>query len=129
MGEGNDLNENNTVPFYKLNEASSEEQDNAGGKQDSNMIKQIQTVPFYKLFSFADSTDIVLMIIGTIGAIGNGLSIPFMTVLFGELTDSFGQNQNNKDVLRLVSKVINIFKLLVSFLIILKIIIICLIST
>ncbi|KAH0660368.1 hypothetical protein KY289_029116 [Solanum tuberosum] len=105
MGEGNVLNENNTVPFYKLNEVSSEEQDNAGGQQDSNMTKQIQTVPFYKLFSFADSTDIVLMIIGTIGAIGNGLSLPIMTVLFGELTDSFGQNQNNKDVLRIVTKI------------------------
>ncbi|CDP21762.1 unnamed protein product, partial [Coffea canephora] len=54
------------------------------------------TVPFLKLFSFADSTDIFLMIIGTIGAIGNGLSLPLMTVFFGELTDSFGQTQNIK---------------------------------
>ncbi|XP_055804839.1 nuclear pore complex protein NUP98B-like isoform X2 [Solanum dulcamara] len=56
-------------------------------------------VTFYKPFSFVDSTDIVLMIIGTIATIGNGLSLPNMTVLFGEWTDSFGQNQNNKDAL------------------------------
>lgn len=64
-----------------------------------------KTVPFYKLFSFADSVDVGLMIVGTIGAVGNGLCMPFMTVLFGELINSFGQNQNNKDVIHVVSKV------------------------
>lgn len=64
-----------------------------------------KTVPFYKLFSFADSVDVGLMIVGTIGAVGNGLCMPFMTVLFGELINSFGQNQNNKDVIHIVSKV------------------------
>lgn len=63
------------------------------------------TVPFLKLFSFADSTDKFLMIIGMIGAIGNGLCLPLMTLVFGELTDSFGQTQNPKDVVRVVSKV------------------------
>lgn len=67
-------------------------------KQETN------TVPLYKLFYFADSTDKVLMIIGSIGAIGNGLCMPLMTLLFGDLVDSFGQNQS-KGVLAVVSKV------------------------
>ncbi|XP_047325305.1 ABC transporter B family member 4-like [Impatiens glandulifera] len=47
-----------------------------------------------------------LMIIGTIGAIGNGISLPLMTILFGEMIDSFGQTQNAPvDVVRVVSKV------------------------
>ncbi|XP_060175041.1 ABC transporter B family member 11-like [Lycium barbarum] len=113
MAERNGLNGNTG-----LNEASSSSgvqtladtnsENNTGQQQDSDKTKQTEstnTVPFYKLFSFADSTDIVLMIIGTIAAIGNGLSLPIMTILFGELTDSFGQNQNNKDILRIVSKV------------------------
>ncbi|KAK4363734.1 hypothetical protein RND71_018975 [Anisodus tanguticus] len=112
MAEGNSLNKNTG-----LNEASSSSggqtladtnSENNTGQQDSDKTKQTEstnTVPFYKLFSFADSTDIVLMIIGTIAAIGNGLCLPIMTILFGELTDSFGQNQNNKDILRIVSKV------------------------
>ncbi|KAE8697226.1 hypothetical protein F3Y22_tig00110627pilonHSYRG00097 [Hibiscus syriacus] len=58
-------------------------------------------VPFLKLFAFADPTDILLMIAGTTGAIGNGISMPLMTILFGELTDSFGQNQNNNEVVAL----------------------------
>lgn len=62
-------------------------------------------VPFYKLFSFADSTDKALMIIGTIGAIGNGVCMPLMAVIFGELVDSFGENQNTKRIVHIVSQV------------------------
>lgn len=64
-----------------------------------------KTVPFYKLFAFADLTDYVLMIVGTIGAVGNGICMPLMTILFGDLLNSFGQNQNNDDVVSVVSKV------------------------
>ncbi|CAI9785561.1 unnamed protein product [Fraxinus pennsylvanica] len=71
---------------------------NAGGKEPTNAI------PFYKLFTFADSKDKILMIVGTIGAIGNGLCLPLMTILFGELIDSFGQTQT-ADVVSVVSKV------------------------
>lgn len=65
-----------------------------------------EKVPFYKLFSFADSADIFLMIIGSFGAMGNGLALPLMTVLFGEMINSFGSNQNNNSVVDVVSKVI-----------------------
>ncbi|KAG8389626.1 hypothetical protein BUALT_Bualt02G0248600 [Buddleja alternifolia] len=61
-------------------------------------------VPFYKLFAFADSTDKILMIVGSIGAIGNGMCMPLMTILFGELIDSFGQNQR-EGVVSVVSRV------------------------
>ncbi|CAI0469814.1 unnamed protein product [Linum tenue] len=83
---------------------SHEREENGGGKNKEETGK---TVPFHKLFSFADSIDVVLMILGTIGAIGNGVAMPLMTILFGQLTDSFGQNQNNSDVVSVVSKVIN----------------------
>ncbi|KAL6504960.1 ATP-binding cassette, sub-B (MDR TAP), member 4 [Orobanche gracilis] len=61
-------------------------------------------VSFYKLFGFADSKDKILMIVGTIGAVGNGLSLPLMTILFGELIDSFGDNQT-QGVVEVVSRV------------------------
>lgn len=84
--------------------------DGSGSGKDSGMSKEkenesTKTVPFYKLFAFADSTDYMLMIAGTIGAIGNGASMPLMTILFGDLVNSFGSNQNNDDVVRVVSKV------------------------
>ncbi|XP_062108894.1 ABC transporter B family member 11-like [Humulus lupulus] len=64
-----------------------------------------KTVSFRKLFSFVDSTDYFLMLVGTISAIGNGISIPLMTIIFGTLVDSFGESVNNQQVLSKVSKV------------------------
>ncbi|KAI3944321.1 hypothetical protein MKW92_005790 [Papaver armeniacum] len=64
----------------------------------------INTVPFYKLFAFADSKDVILMVVGTIAAIVNGVAMPLMTVLLGDLIDSFGQS-DNKNTVRVVSKV------------------------
>ncbi|KAM3251173.1 hypothetical protein P3L10_005243 [Capsicum annuum] len=46
------------------------------------IINGDEKVAFYKLFSFADRVDIALMIIGTIGAIGEGLTQPLMTLIF-----------------------------------------------
>uniref|UniRef100_A0A0D3AZ81 ABC transmembrane type-1 domain-containing protein n=1 Tax=Brassica oleracea var. oleracea TaxID=109376 RepID=A0A0D3AZ81_BRAOL len=45
------------------------------------------------------------MICGSVGAMGNGVGLPLMTLLFGDLIDSFGQNQNNKDIVDVISKV------------------------
>ncbi|KAI3832045.1 hypothetical protein MKW92_050144 [Papaver armeniacum] len=64
----------------------------------------INTVPFYKLFAFADSKDVILIVVGTIAAIVNGVAMPLMTVLLGDLIDSFGQS-DNKNTVRVVSKV------------------------
>jgi ATP-binding cassette subfamily B (MDR/TAP) protein 1 len=80
-----------------------------GDQQNSQNNKgdeKTKTVPFLKLFSFADSTDTALMIVGTIGAVGSGLGMPLMTILFGELINTFGSNQNNNnDIVRAISKV------------------------
>ncbi|XP_018437487.1 ABC transporter B family member 5 [Raphanus sativus] len=64
-----------------------------------------KTVPFYKLFSFSDSTDVLLMIVGSIGAIGNGLGFPLMTLLFGDLIDTVGRNLFTDDIVELISKI------------------------
>ncbi|KAJ4727918.1 ABC transporter B family protein [Melia azedarach] len=68
-------------------------------KEKTNMV------PFRKLFAFADSLDRALMIIGSIGAIGNGLCLPLMTILFGDLVNSFGENQNTSETVDAVSRV------------------------
>jgi len=65
-----------------------------------------KTVPFYKLFSFADSWDYLLMFVGTIGAVGNGVSMPLLTIIIGDAIDAFGGNVNTNQVVHLVSKVI-----------------------
>ncbi|KAG4115733.1 hypothetical protein ERO13_D12G124000v2 [Gossypium hirsutum] len=78
---------------------TSKSQETSKGDEKTN------TVPFHKLFVFADSTDILLMIVGTVGAVGNGLCMPLMTILFGDLVNAFGQNQSNNQVVHVVSKV------------------------
>ncbi|KAF8086458.1 hypothetical protein N665_0625s0023 [Sinapis alba] len=67
--------------------------------------EKAKTVPFYKLFSFSDSTDVLLMIAGSIGAIGNGLGFPLMSVLFGDLIDTVGRNLFTNDIVELISKI------------------------
>jgi len=62
-------------------------------------------VPFHKLFAFADSTDVALMLLGALGAVANGAAMPFMTVLFGNLIDAFGGALSIHDVVNRVSMV------------------------
>ncbi|KDP28337.1 hypothetical protein JCGZ_14108 [Jatropha curcas] len=67
--------------------------------------EKVKTVPFFKLFSFADSVDILFMITGTVGAVGNGVSMPLMSLLLGQMIDSFGTNQTGNVMVHIVSQV------------------------
>ncbi|KAJ8623580.1 hypothetical protein MRB53_032109 [Persea americana] len=62
------------------------------------------SIPFYKLFSFVDSTDIVLMTVGTVAALANGAAMPLMTVFFGQLVNSFGGTSDINKMVAEVSK-------------------------
>uniref|UniRef100_A0A0E0FRP4 MDR-like ABC transporter n=1 Tax=Oryza nivara TaxID=4536 RepID=A0A0E0FRP4_ORYNI len=62
-------------------------------------------VPLFSLFRYADRLDVLLMVVGTVGALGNGISQPLMTVLFGNVINSFGANTSGS-VLRSVTKVV-----------------------
>ncbi|CAM8890594.1 unnamed protein product [Rhodiola kirilowii] len=57
-----------------------------GGKKGKNA----NSVPLYKLFSFADSKDVFLMIVGSVAASGNGVCSPLMTILMGKTINAFG---------------------------------------
>lgn len=76
-------------------------------KRSTRKQERAFTVPYHKLFSFADSTDYLLMSVGTISSIGNGVTMPLMTLLFGWLVDSFGKSTNHKLVAHDVSKVLS----------------------
>lgn len=105
----NSESNSNEASASKSQEEVGKDSSMSGNEQDSEKSKQTEktnSVPFPKLFTFADSADIALMILGSIGAIGNGLCMPLMTLLFGDLIDTFGDNQNNSDTVDKVSKVI-----------------------
>ncbi|KAL8468366.1 hypothetical protein ACS0TY_031549 [Phlomoides rotata] len=63
-----------------------------------------EKVPFHKLFSFADRLDVLLMAVGSISAVANGVSQPLMTLIFGQLINSFG-GTDRSHVVHEVSKV------------------------
>ncbi|XP_022639723.1 ABC transporter B family member 11 [Vigna radiata var. radiata] len=69
-------------------------------KDESN-----KTVPYYKLFSFADSSDYLLMFVGIVSAVGNGITKASTNIVMGEAIDAFTQNGNTKHVVHEVSKV------------------------
>ncbi|KAI3790865.1 hypothetical protein L2E82_04252 [Cichorium intybus] len=72
---------------------------------DKEKKEKSDVVPYHKLFAFADSTDYVLMVVGTITAIGGGISMPLQALLFGELIDTFGGTTDNEAIVHEVSKV------------------------
>ncbi|RLM94145.1 hypothetical protein C2845_PM08G10710 [Panicum miliaceum] len=74
-----------------------------GGKGGGPGASAATRVPFHKLFAFADSTDVALMLLGALGAVANGAAMPFMTVLFGNLIDAFGGAMAIHDVVNRVA--------------------------
>ncbi|KAL5700603.1 ABC-type xenobiotic transporter [Ranunculus cassubicifolius] len=87
------------------NETSENKQDEQDSKNSKEEEETVKTVPFYKLFSFVDSKDICLMVIGTIAAVANGMSSPLMTLFLGDAIDAFGKNENNDNTLHAVTKI------------------------
>ncbi|KAL2978117.1 hypothetical protein AAZX31_13G101400 [Glycine max] len=83
-----------------LNRDSDSKEDSKSKAKD----KTVKTVPLYKLFSFADPLDNLLMFLGTVGAIGNGVSIPLTILMFGNMINAFGGTENS-NVVDEVSKV------------------------
>ncbi|KAM0053899.1 putative ABC-type xenobiotic transporter [Helianthus debilis subsp. tardiflorus] len=82
------------------------EEESELGKEKGKGKERTDTVPFYQLFAFADVTDYMLMMIGSVSAMGNGLSMPLMNFLLGDLINSFGQTQSNTNhIVNVVSKV------------------------
>jgi ATP-binding cassette subfamily B (MDR/TAP) protein 1 len=76
-----------------------EEGNGNGGGGDAG-----KKVPFTGLFRYADGTDVLLMVLGTVGALANGVSQPVMTVIFGQVINAFG-DATTDNVLHRVNQV------------------------
>ncbi|CAN6336918.1 unnamed protein product [Urochloa humidicola] len=64
-----------------------------GGEEEKGNDKKdvaMDRVPFHELFKYADSTDLLLMLAGLVGALGNGMSMVLMTIIFGQMIDAYG---------------------------------------
>uniref|UniRef100_A0A8R7P8S3 ABC transporter B family member 4 n=3 Tax=Triticum urartu TaxID=4572 RepID=A0A8R7P8S3_TRIUA len=75
----------------------------AEGEEES--LGQQEKVSFMGMFRYADGTDLLLMLVGTVAALANGLSQPLMTIVFGATINAFG-DATDGDVLQRVNKVV-----------------------
>lgn len=57
-------------------------------------VEQV-SVSIFKLFSFADGLDYILILLGIMGALAHGASLPVFFLYFGNLVNGFGAYQNN----------------------------------
>nr|XP_040260055.1 ABC transporter B family member 4-like isoform X2 [Aegilops tauschii subsp. strangulata] len=73
----------------------------SGGGKDDRPEKK---VPLLGMFRYADRLDVLLMAVGSLGAVANGVSEPLISILFGDVINSFGQSTTST-VLRAVTKV------------------------
>ncbi|XP_026435584.1 ABC transporter B family member 11-like isoform X2 [Papaver somniferum] len=115
MDEENTINENKNenLTITSKNRSPGTEPDsvsaNTVGQQNSEKAKvedeKLSVVPFFKLFAFADSKDTALMVIGVIAAFANGATMPIMSIIIGNLVNSFGNTAGTKDVVKQVSEV------------------------
>ena len=59
--------------------------------------EEAPSVAFWRLFSFADGYDVLLIILGTVGACVHGVAIPVFFIFFGKLINAFGTYYNNPE--------------------------------
>ncbi|CAG8448774.1 2904_t:CDS:10 [Ambispora leptoticha] len=69
------------------NDIEIEEQDDI--KKEKKKPTPDQKITLSQLFRFATFTDKLLMIFGSVGAMGNGASVPLMTIVFSSIIQAF----------------------------------------
>ncbi|KAF8394500.1 hypothetical protein HHK36_020710 [Tetracentron sinense] len=75
------------------------------GRQNEKKNSNVEAIPYYKLFTFADSIDVMLMFVGTSASIANGFVLPLSSLLIGNTIDSFGETVDTKAMVIQISKV------------------------
>uniref|UniRef100_A0A3B4T8A9 ATP-binding cassette, sub-family B (MDR/TAP), member 4 n=1 Tax=Seriola dumerili TaxID=41447 RepID=A0A3B4T8A9_SERDU len=58
-------------------------------KKEKEQVEKLPMVGPIAVFRFANSWDIVMIFIGTVMAMINGIVLPLMCIVFGDMTDSF----------------------------------------
>lgn len=64
-------------------------------EEDESLKDDVKPVGYFELFKFADKLDIFLMVIGMIFSLGNGVSIIFYSIPFGQLVDAFSGDKTS----------------------------------
>lgn len=103
--EANIANTTSTTMLVETDKSKETDEKENVPKKGNKKGEKSNTVPLYKLFSFADSKDILLMIVGSVGACGNGVCTPLMTILMGKTINAFGGSSDTRYIVDEVTKV------------------------
>ncbi|XP_072993178.1 LOW QUALITY PROTEIN: ABC transporter B family member 9-like [Typha latifolia] len=81
-------------------------EENGGGEEEGEEGEEAK-IALHRLFDYADGLDLVLMLVGTVAAVANGISQPLMSIIFGQAVDAFGGGNAGNILHRVVKVVVN----------------------
>ncbi|XP_028833451.1 ATP-dependent translocase ABCB1 [Denticeps clupeoides] len=67
--------------------------DKSDEKSEKKEVEKLPMVGPLEIFRFANKVDVLLMVLGTVMAMGNGAVLPAMVIVFGDMTNSFVSNE------------------------------------
>ncbi|XP_072364747.1 ATP-dependent translocase ABCB1 [Scyliorhinus torazame] len=95
----NQYTKGSTDENAKSQHVSTDEKDEKESKsKKKEKEKKPEMVSLLSLFRYADCLDKVLMLFGSLAALIHGTGFPLMIIVFGEMTDSFVQNEISKNI-------------------------------
>jgi ATP-binding cassette subfamily B (MDR/TAP) protein 1 len=71
------------------------EPDKVVADKSEEVKKSQEKASVFELFSTADSLDVCLMLLGIVGGLGTGLSMPLFNVLFGIMLNHLNSDPNS----------------------------------
>ncbi|GJM93457.1 hypothetical protein PR202_ga10015 [Eleusine coracana subsp. coracana] len=90
-----------------MSAAAADAKEKDGNKKEEKKDVGTKKVSFTGLFRYADGTDVLLMVIGTVAALANGVSQPLMTLIFGQMINAFGEATSDNVLRRVNDAVLN----------------------
>ena len=81
---------------------SSTKMEGKKAKKKKTNEETLPPVSLFALFRFASCSDIVLILVASVAAVGTGVGMPLMLILFGDLTNSFVGNGLNSTMINLI---------------------------
>lgn len=96
---GNATSTSATIDVEARNGAVEMSMEETKKKMKKKKLKAFEVLSFWRLFHCADTLDYLLMFMGTLGAIVNGLTLPVMIIIQGRLINTFGNLQNQPDLI------------------------------
>ena len=104
----NETLENKNILSLKDEKQNKEEDSFSEIVKNNNLFFEEKQVSFVKLYiHLSEKYEIILMILGTICALGSGVAAPLMCYLFGDIANDFSSVNADDDMMELMERLLN----------------------